>query len=63
MSDSGGGRVVPVDVDALATTSLEVHEDRRTWDRLSAAGFSAVTERHSPDLYAARLETLYEGLL
>ena len=62
VADSGGGRVVPVDVEALATTSLEVHEDRRTWDRLSAAGFSAVTERHSPDLYAARLETLYEGL-
>jgi glycosyltransferase involved in cell wall biosynthesis len=60
--DSGGGRVVPVDVDALATTSLELHEDRRTWDRLSAAGFEAVTQRHSPEVYAARIEDLYEGL-
>lgn len=62
VADSGGGRVVPVDVEALATTSFEVHEDRRTWERLSVAGFEAVTQRHSPEVYAERLEDLYSGL-
>ena len=62
VADSGGGRVVPVDVEALTAMSLELHEDRKTWERLSTAGFAAVSERHSPDRYAARLEQLYAGL-
>jgi glycosyltransferase involved in cell wall biosynthesis len=60
VTDAGGGRVVPVDVEALTTATTELHDDRATWERLSRHGFEAVAERHTPAVYAARIEALYE---
>ena len=35
VTDAGGGRVVPVDVEALAAAAAELHEDRAIWQALS----------------------------
>ncbi len=59
VSDAGGGRVVPVDVAALAAAVTELHDERETWERLSRAGFDAVVSRHTPAVYAERLEGVY----
>ena len=63
VTDTGGGRVVPVDVVALAAAAAELHDDRQAWDQTSQRGFAAVTERHTPDGYAASLEQVYEHVL
>jgi glycosyltransferase involved in cell wall biosynthesis len=58
--DTGGGRVVPVDPQALAAVAAELHDDRETWESHSSRGHAAVSESRTPDGYAARLEQLYE---
>lgn len=58
--DTGGGRVVPVDPEALAAVAAELHDDRETWESHSSRGYAAVSESRTPDAYAARLEQLYE---
>jgi glycosyltransferase involved in cell wall biosynthesis len=60
VTDAGGGRVVPVDVEALTAAASEVHEDRATWEQLSRNGLDAVAARHTPAAYAARIEAVYE---
>jgi glycosyltransferase involved in cell wall biosynthesis len=60
VSDTRGGRVVPIDVEALAMAGAELHDDRQTWERLSEAGFSAVATRHTPAAYLTKLEQVYE---
>jgi glycosyltransferase involved in cell wall biosynthesis len=60
VNDSGGGRVVPIDPNALAAAAAEVHDDRATWERLSESGRDAIAEHHTVDSYATRLEQLYE---
>lgn len=61
--DSGGGLVVPVDVQALARVALEVHDDRELWQKLSARGLDAVARHHTPAVYAERIETIYEDVV
>ena len=34
VTDAGGGRVVPVDVEALTAAASELHENRTTWEQL-----------------------------
>jgi glycosyltransferase involved in cell wall biosynthesis len=63
VNDTGGGRVVPVDVEALAAAAAELHDDGEAWDLASKRGFTAVTERHTPDRYAASLEQVYEAVM
>lgn len=63
VSDANGGRVVPVDVAALATAVTELHEDRATWERVSRDGFDAVIGRHTPAAYAEQLECVYAGAM
>lgn len=63
VADAGGGRVVPVDVETLATTAAELHVERATWDALSSAGIAAVARRHNPDVYAEQLESLYQEVV
>ena len=60
VSDTHGGLVVPVDVEALAASAAELHDDRETWERHSRAGFSAVAAHHTAQAYVARLEQVYE---
>src|SRR5262249_26293617 len=60
VTDAGGGRVVPVDVETLAAAAAELHADPTTWDALSRSGLAAVARRHTPDTYAERLESLYQ---
>jgi glycosyltransferase involved in cell wall biosynthesis len=60
VSDTRGGRVVPIDIEALAAAAGELHEDRSMWERHSRAGFSAVAAHHTPAAYVARLEQVYE---
>jgi glycosyltransferase involved in cell wall biosynthesis len=62
VTDAGGGRVVPVDVEALAGAAAEIHEDRATWEALSERGFEAVTHRHTPTAYAERIEAVYRSV-
>jgi glycosyltransferase involved in cell wall biosynthesis len=59
VSDANGGRVVPVDVAALATAVSELHDDRTMWERVSRGGFEAIVERHTPAAYAEKLEHVY----
>ena len=49
-----------MDPEALAAVAAELHDDRDTWERHSSRGYAAVSESHTPDGYAARLEELYE---
>jgi glycosyltransferase involved in cell wall biosynthesis len=60
VSDTHGGLVVPIDVEALASSAAELHDDRDMWERHSRAGCSAVATDHTPDAYVARLEQIYE---
>ena len=61
VTDTGGGRVVPVDVPALASAAQEIHEDAGTWSSLSRSGYEAVTRHHTPSAYAGRIEAVYEN--
>ena len=63
VSDAGGGRVVPVDVAALTAAVTELHDERATWEKLSRAGFDAVVGRHTPAVYADRLEGVYSNAI
>jgi glycosyltransferase involved in cell wall biosynthesis len=58
--DTGGGRVVPVDPQALAAVAAELHDDEETWERHSSRGHAVVSESRTPDAYAARIEEIYE---
>jgi glycosyltransferase involved in cell wall biosynthesis len=62
VTDAGGGRVVPVDVEALAAAAAEIHEDRAIWQALSDNGLDAVARRHLPEVYAERIEAVYRGV-
>lgn len=59
VADTGGGRVIPSDVEAMAAAATEIHDERTTWERLSSRGFAAVASRHTPDVYAERIEDIY----
>lgn len=61
VSDAGGGRVVPADVQALAAAAAELHDDPGTWERLSESAVAAVAKGHTPAVYAERLEGVYES--
>ena len=37
----------------------ELHDDRATWEQLSRAGLDAVVARHTPAVYAERIEAVY----
>jgi glycosyltransferase involved in cell wall biosynthesis len=63
VSDTGGGRVVPADVEALAGAAADLHEERATWELLARRGFDAVAERHTPNAYAEQLEGVYESVV
>ena len=43
--------------------STEIHEDRATWERFSRRGLAAIAERHTPDVYAERLEEIYRSVM
>ena len=58
--DTGGGRVVPVDPEALAAVAAELHDDKDTWESHSSRGHATVSESRTPDSYAARLEEIYD---
>ena len=60
VSDAGGGRVVPVDVVALASTAAELHDDRAMWETHARRGYDAVATRHTPAAYVEQLEDVYE---
>jgi glycosyltransferase involved in cell wall biosynthesis len=59
VTDAGGGRVVPTDVEALAAAAAELHEDRPTWETLSRDGLAAIASEHSVDAYVTKLEEIY----
>jgi glycosyltransferase involved in cell wall biosynthesis len=59
VTDAGGGRVVPTDVEALAAAAAELHEDRSTWETLSRDGLAAIASEHSVDAYVTKLEEIY----
>ena len=63
VADAGGGRVIPSDVQAMAAAATEIHQDRATWERFSRRGFAAIAERHTPDVYAERLEEIYRSVM
>ena len=62
VTDAGGGRVVPVDVEALAGAAAELHDNPGTWQALSQNGLDAVARRHTPSAYAERIEAVYRGV-
>ena len=62
VSDAGGGRVVPVDVGALATSAAELHDDREVWEAHSRRGFEAIATHHTPSAYVERLEGVYASV-
>ena len=59
--DTGGGRVVPPDVAALAHVCEELLGDPTAWAALSERGLRGVSELHAPRRYAERLEAIYAG--
>ena len=63
VTDSGGGRVVPVDVEALAKAAADLHDDRGVWERHSENARAAVAERHTPAYYAERIEEIYDRVV
>jgi glycosyltransferase involved in cell wall biosynthesis len=63
VTDSGGGRIVPVDAEALAATAADLHDDQGTWEHLSRRGLAAIAERHTPAVYVERLEGIYESAI
>jgi hypothetical protein len=54
---------VPVDPSALVTEARELHEDADAWGRHSKRGRAAVVERHTAEVYADRLERIYEQVV
>ena len=60
VTDSGGGRIVPVDVDALATAVTELHADREAWESCARRGLTSVAEHNTPAAYVEGLLPLYE---
>ena len=46
--DTGGGRVVPVDPQALAAVAAELHDDRETWESHSSRGHAACRRAARP---------------
>lgn len=60
VSDARGGRVVPVDVEALAGAAAELHDDRQVWEAHARRGFDAIAAQHTPARYVERLEEVYE---
>jgi len=62
VNDAGGGRVVSVDVDALAGAAAELHDDAATWRALSESGREAIARRHTPTAYAERIEAVYRAV-
>lgn len=58
VTDAGGGRIVPQDVDALAAATAELHK-AATWEECSRRGLEAIAARHTPDVYVERLEQVY----
>jgi glycosyltransferase involved in cell wall biosynthesis len=58
-----GGRVVPIDVPALASAAREIHEHRATWEQLSRSGLEAIAARHTSSTYAERLEETYDEVV
>ncbi len=60
--DTGGGRVVPPYVDSLTEMCSELLADEASWTTLSQRALSGVAERHSPERYAERLESLYASV-
>ena len=63
VTDSGAGRVVPVDVEALAAATADLHDDRVLWERHSEQAQVAVAERHTPAVYAERVVKIYENVV
>jgi glycosyltransferase involved in cell wall biosynthesis len=63
VTDSGGGRVVPVDVEALAEAAADLHDDQVVWERHSESARAAIAERHTPAVYAGRIEEIYERVV
>ena len=61
VSDAGGGRLVPPDVESLASACKELLSDEETWSKLSRRALSGVAERHAPERYAEQLEAVYAG--
>jgi glycosyltransferase involved in cell wall biosynthesis len=57
--DSGGGRVVPADPEALAAVVAELHDDEGSWLAHSRRGLEAVVDHHTTDGYVPRLEEIY----
>jgi glycosyltransferase involved in cell wall biosynthesis len=62
VADSGGGRVVPADLENLVGACAELYSDAETWTTLSRSGLSAVETTHSGAAYAAKIERVYEDL-
>ena len=62
VTDAGGGRVVPVDVEALAGAAAELHDSPGTWQTLSQSALDAVARRHTPTVYADRIEAVYRSV-
>lgn len=60
---AGGGRIVPIDVEALVSSAVELHTDRALWEALSQRAVSAVAQHHAPGVYAERMERLYEDVV
>lgn len=63
VSDTGGGRVVPVDVEALTAAASELHDDRTAWEACSRSGHEAIAARHTPSIYAQEIERIYEDVV
>lgn len=63
VSDAGGGRVVPVDVEALVAAAAELHADPATWTSHSRRGLEAVRMRHTPKAYGDAIERVYQQVL
>ena len=61
VTDAGAGRLIPPDVETLARTCAELHDDEETWAEMSTRGRAAVASAHSADAYVRRLVTMYEA--
>jgi glycosyltransferase involved in cell wall biosynthesis len=63
VADSGGGEVVPADVENLIRACAELHSDAETWSKLSQRALAAVEGTHSRDRYGDAIERVYESVL
>lgn len=59
--DAGAGPVVAPDDAELAVVCRNLHGDRAAWTRFAVSGRRSVTENHSPERYAERLERVYRA--